>query len=465
MTGNPLVAGPVSMSTPLSGTFLLEDCESIASGIRNGDWVEGGMGAFAAVADGLAMVVDPLGSLIAAGLGWLMEHMEPLKGWFNDLTGDAGEVMGFAATWENIANEMKSVAAEVTRILGDLDDQSGAFIETYRKFQSEASAHVAAAGVLAGAMGVGMQMASTIVQIVHDITRDALSQIVGTAISATATAVFTLGFGTPWAVSQVATRAASLSARVSSFVTKLLRTVKALLPKLDDAARLFRSLQDGLDRAIRSATDGASSASRHLDDIGPGSPSIRHMDDVPPGRTYDEAVSDRIADGTWEDPGSRPSWASTAERGETFFGPDALRYYEGDGVTLGAPGRPAFLMPGEDGARILTHEQAMIQTGRAPSVEEAYENGRQIFGVNVPLEGQDLRVPTFNDANLDPSKLDPADINPNFVPGGNTALNDDGVFRSNQTREAVVDGGRTIPPGSYVFELLPDGQRRLVRQF
>ncbi|WP_062211701.1 hypothetical protein [Demequina oxidasica] len=465
MTGNPLVAGPVSMSTPLSGTFLLEDCESIASGIRNGDWVEGGMGAFAAVADGLAMVVDPLGSLIAAGLGWLMEHMEPLKGWFNDLTGDAGEVMGFAATWENIANEMKSVAAEVTRILGDLDDQSGAFIETYRKFQSEASAHVAVAGVLAGAMGVGMQMASTIVQIVHDITRDALSQIVGTAISATATAVFTLGFGTPLAVSQVATRVASLSARVSSFVTKLLRTVKALLPKLDDAARLFRSLQDGLDRAIRSATDGASSASRHLDDIGQGAPSPRAIDDVPPGRTYDEAVSDRIANGSWEDPGTRPSWASTTERGETFFGPDALRYYEGDGVTLGAPGRPSFLMPGEDGARILTHEQAMIQTGRAPSVEEAYQNGRQIFGLSVPLEGQDLRVPTFNDANLDPSKLDPADINPNFVPGGNTALNDDGVFRSNPTREAVVDGGRPIPPGSYVFELFPDGQRRMVRQF
>lgn len=75
MTANPLVASRVEMTTPLSGTFLLEDCETIASGIRNGDWLEGGMGAFGAVADGVAMAVDPLGSVLAMGFGWLVDHV------------------------------------------------------------------------------------------------------------------------------------------------------------------------------------------------------------------------------------------------------------------------------------------------------------------------------------------------------------------------------------------------------
>lgn len=275
MTTNALVAGPVDVSTPFSGAFLLESCESLSSGIRNGDWVEGGLGAFSAVADGVATVVDPLGSLIAAGLGWLMEHMEPLKGWLNDLTGDAGEVMGFAGTWQNIATEMQGVADEVNRLLSDLDGQSGAMIDAYRKFQAEASAHIAAAGSLSSAIGTGMEIASTIVKIVHDLTRDVLAQVVGTAISATATAVVTLGFGTPWAVSQVASRVASLSGRVSTAISRLLRAVRALLPKLDEAAALFRSLQDSFAKALPTRGRGASDVPTR----GPDTP-----------RTYDEMV-------------------------------------------------------------------------------------------------------------------------------------------------------------------------------
>lgn len=161
MAANPLIAGPVNVSTPFSGTFILEDCEMIASGIRNGDWIEGGLGAFALLADGIAAVVDPLGSLIAAGLGWLMEHMEPIKGWLNDLTGDAGEVLGFAGTWDNISVEMQGVADEVMRILGDLDEQAGEMIDAYRRFQRDAAGHIAAASTLASAMSAGMELAST----------------------------------------------------------------------------------------------------------------------------------------------------------------------------------------------------------------------------------------------------------------------------------------------------------------
>jgi len=267
---NSLVVGRVEMSTPLAGTFLLEDCDMISSGIKSGDWVEGGMGAFAAVADGVAMVLDPLGSAIGMGIGWLIEHMEPIKGWFNDLTGDAGEVMGFAGTWESIAAQMQSASDELTRVLGDLDSQHGLMVETYRKFQTECAAHAAAAGRLSSAIGTGMQIASTIVQAVHDITRDALSQAIGTAISAAATAAITLGFGAPAAIAQVTARVASLTAKVGKFVTKLLKAIGELMPLLDDAARLFRSLKSAFDDVLTGASDAVRSATRKADDVVPG---------------------------------------------------------------------------------------------------------------------------------------------------------------------------------------------------
>ncbi|WP_430868282.1 ADP-ribosyltransferase [Demequina aurantiaca] len=323
---NSLVVGRVEMSTPLAGTFLLEDCDMISSGIKNGDWVEGGMGAFAAVADGVAMVVDPLGSAIGMGIGWLIEHMEPIKGWFNDLTGDAGEVMGFAGTWENIAAQMQSASDELTRVLGDLDSQHGLMVETYRKFQTECAAHAAAAGRLSSAIGTGMRIASTIVQAVHDITRDALSQAIGTAISAAATAAITLGFGAPAAIAQVTARVASLTAKVGKFVTKLLKAIGELMPLLDDAARLFRSLKSAFDELVTSATGYRPAFDAHgrphaAPEVGRG----------PDGVATPAGKPDNTPDGDW---GTNPKSASTlndqylpdGEGKPTFNNADGQRY-------------------------------------------------------------------------------------------------------------------------------------------
>lgn len=449
MAGNALVAAPVDLSTPLAGTFLLEDCESIARGIREGDWVEGGLGAFAAVADGVATVVDPLGSAIGAGVGWLLEHMEPIKGWFNDLTGDAGEVMGFAGTWENIAQQMQGASDELTRILGDLDAQQGLMIDTYRRFQGECAAHAAAAGRLASAVGKGMQIASMIVKAVHDLTRDALSQLIGTAISAVATAACTLGFGTPWAVAQVVSRASSLAAKVGKFVTNLLKAMKRLMPLLDDAARLLRSLRTAFDNALQGASAAVRSAFRGADTT-PGA--------VPPGVTRyandGEAIADLIRTGRWRDPGTVADFIRQGAWGFHLYGDEALRYLRARNPTLGLkapPGeeaKPFFMAPFEDLAHIKSHDDAVLHTGAAASVKSAVEEGRGVIGVAVPLDGMQPRVPTFKDAAG----------NKNYLPGGYTALKHDGVVDVTPTREFVVEGGVPVPPGSILFELMPDGE-------
>ncbi len=66
---NALVAGPVDTATPFSGAGLLDSGTQLASAIESGNWVEGGLAAFSTVVDTVATAIDPLGSLIAAGLG------------------------------------------------------------------------------------------------------------------------------------------------------------------------------------------------------------------------------------------------------------------------------------------------------------------------------------------------------------------------------------------------------------
>ena len=95
---NPLVAGSVDTATPFSGAGLLDSGAQLADAISSGNWIEGVIGAVSVAVDTAATVIDPLGSLIGAGLGWLMDHFDPLKTWLNDFAGDAGEVAGFAQT-------------------------------------------------------------------------------------------------------------------------------------------------------------------------------------------------------------------------------------------------------------------------------------------------------------------------------------------------------------------------------
>ncbi|KEP73972.1 hypothetical protein HR12_26265 [Microbacterium sp. SUBG005] len=98
-------------------------------------------------------------------------------------------------------------------------------------------------------MATGLQIASTIVQVVHDLVRDILSQLVGSAISWATQAVVTVGLATPWIVAQVSSRVASWTAKISSKLTGLLRScgklgdlLTELKALLDRGAGMLRSV-------------------------------------------------------------------------------------------------------------------------------------------------------------------------------------------------------------------------------
>jgi Tuberculosis necrotizing toxin len=227
------------MSTPFTGTFLLEDGESLVAAVKSGDWVSGGMAAFGAAMDIAATVSDPLGSLVAAGLGWVMEHLEPLKTWLDQLTGDAGQVAGFSGTWGNISTQMTSSADELVRILKDVDPLDGEAIAAYLAFQSDVEKHLRGAGTWASAMSIGLEIASTIVKMVHDLVRDAIAQIVGAVVSYAAELVVSVGLATPLVIEQVTTRVASLATRVGKSITRLLESGKELTSLLRQLKKLF----------------------------------------------------------------------------------------------------------------------------------------------------------------------------------------------------------------------------------
>jgi hypothetical protein len=273
---NPLVAAPVDTATPFSGAGLLDSGTQLASAIQSGDWLQGTLAGVGVALDTAATVIDPLGSLIAAGLGWLIDHLEPLKGWFNDFTGDAGEVAAFGQTWANIQTQLRGAAENLAHFLGDVDELAGEAMDAYRRFQAETAEHLAGAASWAGAMSTGLQIASTVVQVVHDLVRDVLSQLVGSIISWAAEAIFTLGLATPVIVGQVTTRVASLSARVGRTVIDAVSSCKSLSSLLEQLTALLRKAGSLFDSVLKGGTP-----SSPRNPLGPDSPSTPHAPTTP----------------------------------------------------------------------------------------------------------------------------------------------------------------------------------------
>jgi hypothetical protein len=417
VTANPLVAGPVDTSTAFGGAGLLDSLHSLNASLQSGDWVGSTLSGVGVALDTVASVMDPVGSLIAAGLGWLMEHLEPLKGWLNDLTGDAGAVLGFAATWDNVASAMNDAGDELNRVVrADLESMSGASVAAYMAYANGLADRARAAGSSASSMGSALRTCSTIVQVVHDLVRDTLAQIVGSLISAAGFALLTAGTGIPKVVADLTARVASVSARIGRQVTAVIEAVSRL-------RGLLREMQ-GLLSQLASGVRGRLPGSLHVEVSAP---------------TYRPVADD---------------W------GVAFFDRDILEYYVGDRATLGSGTAPFFHMPVEDAARINSPSDVLRETGRAPSIERAFEragpDGPEIYGVAFPRDGVSPRVPTAEDAGGWP----------HYVEGGRTAVRqDDGSFVINQTREFVIDGAPRVPDGSVLFRLNPDGSWAPLRRY
>ena len=243
MSDNPLVAAPVaSEPSAFGGAYLLQDGTDLANAIQSGNWVEGGMAAFSTAVDTIAAVIDPIGTLLANGLGWVLDHIEPLRGWLQDLTGNAAEVQAFAQTWANVSNQLNRVGGDLQHRLADLDDMSGETITAYRAHVQALADTVASTGTWSGAVGSGLEIASTLVQSVYELVPDGIAQVVGTAISALITAGATLGLGTPVAVGQIVARVSSVATRVGRFIENLLSSARKLMPLFDKLCAVLGKL-------------------------------------------------------------------------------------------------------------------------------------------------------------------------------------------------------------------------------
>ncbi|GID96172.1 DUF4157 domain-containing protein [Amorphoplanes digitatis] len=292
MSDNPLVAQAHSSTTWYAGLGLVEDATQICDGIHDNSWVDTTLGGVGGSLDILATAIDPLGTLVAWGVSWLIEHVQPLKDALDWLAGNPDEIAAHAATWANVSAHTTSThqqyADAVRAQTGGWTSASGDAYRGHAAGQLDAIGGIATA---TQAISYAVEGAGLLVGLVRGIVRDLIAQFVATLAARLpqwlAAEGLTLGIATPVVASQVAILVAKWANKIQSFIRALLNSLRRLNGKLDDLTAVLDALKQALRRLSRSdPTTGApdipsgpyffskspARSNRDVLDNGPGTP-------------------------------------------------------------------------------------------------------------------------------------------------------------------------------------------------
>ncbi|RKT84498.1 hypothetical protein SAMN05421805_103430 [Saccharopolyspora antimicrobica] len=236
---NPLVAEREDSTKSFSGVPILESIDETKKAIESGDWASGVMGAVGTGLDALSMALDPFGSILAAGVGWLMEHVGPLSDALDALTGDADQIKAHSETWKNVAAELGEINTEMASLVSsDTANWVGAAGDAYRKQSEDTGKLIEAAQKAAEGASEGVGTAGEVVAAVRTLVRDIIADLVGSLISWALQVLATLGLAMAWVVPQVVAAVAKTVAKIADVTTKLVKAMKSL-------GKLMKKLGDG----------------------------------------------------------------------------------------------------------------------------------------------------------------------------------------------------------------------------
>lgn len=252
---NPLVAQRQDTTSTLSGAGVFDDIEQLSEAIDNKSWVSGTLAGVALGVDTVAYVSDPLATLMAWGIGWVFDHIQPFKDWLLQLAGDADQLRANGQTWKNVAATLKAAADNIeSDVRSSFPDGSftGSTATAYFAASGATTKGIAMTGALSGAVGTAYDVCAVIIQFVHDFVRDAISQVVASILSYAVELVASFGTAFPLVMEQISTKVASLMSGVSKRISALKESLSNLGAKLTNADQLLKSLKEWLHKLTHS---------------------------------------------------------------------------------------------------------------------------------------------------------------------------------------------------------------------
>ncbi|MGW6698238.1 DUF6531 domain-containing protein [Nocardia sp. NPDC055049] len=240
MAANPLIAAKEDTTDWSTGISLVSSVTDLSDAISGGSWIEVGLGVAGLGAEAVSLVVDPLGTLAGYGVGWLIEHCQPLQDALDWIAGDPAQIEAYAKTWDNVAARISEVAtAQNAAVTADVADWTGQTATAYKSAASNTTNLLTAANTAATAAASAIRMAGGIVAAVRETVRDLVAQTVGRLAVWAAELVFSVGLATPLVAVQATAYIAKTVATISKLFSKLAKTMSKLKPLLKQLKSAF----------------------------------------------------------------------------------------------------------------------------------------------------------------------------------------------------------------------------------
>lgn len=236
-----------------AGGGPVDTAANLSKAISDGEgWDIAAQGASAGL-ETLGVITDPFGSLLSAGIGWVIEHCERLRIPLDQLAGDPRAIKSATQDWHTRSEQLHAAAQDIrNKAKAETNDWEGEAGDAYRRAANVLADCVEGMG--SGATGVAgaIQGAGVIVGVIRGMIRDLIADFVSQAITKLAVSMG-LSF---------VTFGASLGAAISWVVGKVGVTVGKIAQKLSDALSRLSGLLGRLGRLGGTVGDIGSQASR-----------------------------------------------------------------------------------------------------------------------------------------------------------------------------------------------------------
>lgn len=227
----------------LKGT-IAGDAWDIYGNLRNADYGEalfGVAGVGASVADAIK---DPFGFAGTQVAKWMLEHIEPLRQAYEELSGNPTIVEAYTKSWQEISDELSTTKNNWLRTIEtDIATWSGSAGDAYRDHAKDVLTAIDTAAAAAAVLSKLMEMVSKFIAIVRDLVRDIIAALLGAAIGYTIELAVTAG--------------AAAGHVIASFLAKLAKSsldTMTYLKKLKDVICSFDTYREPLAKILQNAT-------------------------------------------------------------------------------------------------------------------------------------------------------------------------------------------------------------------
>lgn len=227
---SPEFTPSIDYTTPTEGLGIFDELYNVAQDLRAGEVNNLVSSAKAIYDEAASLAVDPIGGITGMAVEWILQHIDPLKTWVNQLTGDSSQVYGMSSSWDSISSSLASVAEELQSTAeAAMSGMQGEAVRAYLERQAVVYSAINGVSAASGAFGEALTKVADSVDSIHDAVVGAIGDIVGSCVSAAIEVVLSAGLLAPAAEVQVASKVAKWVGLIGPVIDILMEAIQAIM--------------------------------------------------------------------------------------------------------------------------------------------------------------------------------------------------------------------------------------------